>query len=522
LTSAARGEVSRERPTQDARLTVCVWAVMAMVLINVRGKELELDRDVTARLRYHAIPVGMSMLYQHHPHDYTGRRYIAIRFQRSDMALEKRIAWAALDHSDEDRSTHYWLADDRGMADYVVGAFALFGPSIRSLYHFYFVVLSGSVALFLLAYRSNRSLLGLLLLALGATYATLSAVPLASLSPAFSEPPTLFEPRMLDLLALIATIHLAFAGWTFDRPRGWTAALVGQLFIFLFCYHARSSLGWEALFIGLMNTAAIAAAGWPYSPLQFARVRTAAAPLLCVLAGLVALSAYIRVMYNPRYFQDLGRRTVWHNALMGLGSNPTLSAKYKIGINDAAVVDAVLKYLHERRDSRMAAGWDTTNILNSLGGYSDFNWYTYETAARDLYAQIWRDHPVDALHCYLVDKPAEVWSVLSAVALTRPPNPGRKNDGLYLRPFSIVAISIAFPGMVMLAGHPPRRLLLPTALLALCGAIPALIFYAAPLTMMGMFAAVCIVAYVGVSEMSVRAVHLWQSRTAARAADAYL
>src|SRR5262249_13644100 len=76
------------------------------------------------------------------------------------------------------------------------------------------------------------------------------------------EPPTLFEPRILDLLAIIATIHLACAGWASGRPRGWWLAFAGQLLLFIFCYHARSSLAWEAIFIVMGNCAAIAWTVW--------------------------------------------------------------------------------------------------------------------------------------------------------------------------------------------------------------------------------------------------------------------
>jgi len=486
-------------------LAVCAWATLAVVLIFVRGRELDLDRGVTSRLRYHAIPVAMSVLYHGHPHDYTASRFIAIPFQHTDMTLTERIAWAVSAEPPQDDDTYYWLADDRGMADYVLLSFRLFGPTIKSLYSFYFVVFSASVALFLIGYRHSPAMIGLLLVTLAAIYTVLPVIPLASISSeAFiGEPPSLFEPRILDLLAMVATIHLAFAGWTSERPRGWWFAFVGQFLLFVFCYHARSSLAWEGVFIAMANSAAIAWAVWRPPVSHFARVRVAAMPLLCVVAGFVALTAYKRITYNPRYFRDSGQRTVWHNALMGFGSNPTLSSVYKLGIRDAAVVDAVLQYLHDHNDPRLGSGWDTTKILNSLGGHGEFNWYAYETAARDLYFQVWRDRPRDALRCYVVNKPREVLSVVRT-ALTWEHTPQRDSQDLYFRPFDLTALVIALPGVLMLAGRQPLRFLPSIAALAFCSALPAFLFYAVPLTMMGTFVAGSMLVYVAAAAMTAR------------------
>ena len=104
-----------------------------------RGQTVALDQPVTGRLRFHAIPVAMSVLYHGRRHDYTTYRSLALGFQErpqaiptSEDSIETRLAWAATYTPPKDDATHYWAADDRGWADYVIGAFALFGPHVKS------------------------------------------------------------------------------------------------------------------------------------------------------------------------------------------------------------------------------------------------------------------------------------------------------------------------------------------------------------------------------------------------------
>ena len=99
----------------------------------------------------------------------------------------------------------------------------------------------------------------------------------------------------------------------------------------------------------------------------------------------VLMVSYERYAYNPRYFQDMGARTVWHNPLMGLGSNRHLAERYNLGINDGAVVDSVTAYLRSTNDPRLTSSWTKDNVLASLGGHV---YLVYEKAARDLLAPL--------------------------------------------------------------------------------------------------------------------------------------
>jgi hypothetical protein len=467
--------------------------ILAIVLIYARGRNLTLDRFVTDRLRFHAIPVAISEHYRGRVHDYTAYRPLALSFQGPNAQLDDLITSALTMPVSPAMPTYYWAADDRGTADYVIAAFAMFGPRLSSLYRFYFVVLGSSCALFLIGYRRQPGMLAALLCALAAIYAILPVIPLANVSKVMSEPPSLFEPRILDVLALVATLHVAFAAWGRERPPGWTAALIGQIAVFVFCYHARSSLAWEAVFVILINLATLIIS-WRRRDRRRAWV-----PVVLFVAGFVALSGYKHYAYNPRYFTDMGSRTIWHNALMGFGSNRVLAKEYGLSVSDAMAIDAVIAYLRGRQDPRLTPAWTNDNIRNSLGGHFEFDWYAYEGAARELYFEIWRRNTSDALRCYLVDKPLQMWEVVS-YGWTPTPMEQRNRYNLYFRPFGIVAALIVAPAIALAIYYPiPCAGLFASMLVLLVTSlIPGLVFYPVPLTMMGTFLSLALIGYTGI------------------------
>jgi len=474
------------------RALVFGGAALALAGMFVRGQRIDIDRQVTSRLRYHAIPVAVSVLYYGRPYDYTAYNTIALGLQ-IEGTVESRIARALESKPPPNDKTYYWAADDRGMADYVIGAFLLFGPHVDSLYKFYFVVLGLSVLLFLIDLGWDAASSAMLLFALAALYACLSVIPLGNLTVPLFEPGSLFEPRIIELLSFVAALHLGITSFA-DSP--WNPARIGivgaQAAILALCYHARSSVAWEVLFVAIVAGTAWASRRWrPRGqpvPLSW--------PLVCVAATFVVMVIYERRAYNPRYFQDMGARTVWHNSLMGLGANRALAQDYKLGIGDAVVVDGVIAYLRDRRDPRLTADWTRTNILDSLGGYFVFNWFVYERAARDFYFHIWRVRTGDMLHLYLIDKPREI-GVVIAKAIDRDPAPWRSEKGLYFDPFTAVALLVSLPGFVIVCTRRPSLgpVLAATSVLLACSLIPALLFYPVVHTMTGVFATLAVVCY---------------------------
>ena len=461
----------------------CGWTVLALVAIDVRARDLGLDRNISDRLKFHAIPVAVSVLYHGRPHDYTAYQTIARHFQTTDVTTEALIASAIAAPVPAGDATYYWAADDRGMADFVIGAFRLFGPHPESLYRFYLLLLALSCALVVISAWREPAMMAILLFALASLYACVGIMPLAY--PAGpGEQPSLFEPRMLELLAFIPAIHLWLAGWRLSR---WTAmaaaALVGQVLIFVFCYQARSSILWEAAFVVITGVAAVWRKRW-----------RSAIPVAALLVGLLLLKGYERLQYNPRYFGDMGTRTVWHNALMGLAANSRLAEKYHLSILDAAAIEAVIRDMRERRDPRLSDNWTTERITSSLGGWVEFDWAAYESAARTLYFRIWRyDYP-EMLRCYLFDKPLVM---LRTIADTIWRGGVRRSRTLSFNPLGVVPLLIIVPGLVFFVRRDETAHLIGGMVwLAAASLAPGLMFYAVVFTMIGTFASLAMLLYV--------------------------
>jgi hypothetical protein len=479
---------------------VWLWVALSLTAIYARGQRIELDQHVTNRLRFHAIPVAISVLYHGRPHDYTAFWNLAIGFQGPDP-LQSKIEWAVKYTPVPNERTYYWAADDRGMGDYVLAAFALFGPHTASLYSFYFLVLGVSVTLFLLDLGWHPFMSALLIFALGALYTCLSVLPLSNITVAVFEPGSLYEPRVIELLSYVATLHLAATMFVDNRWRPSRIAIVAaQAAILAACYHARSTVGWEVLFVLI---AGVTWWGWRhgYVPRRTASVSRASGaglpwPAICLVAALLLVAAYQRYAYNPHYFRDTGGRTIWHNALMGLQSNGHLAQKYQLGINDNVVVKAVRDYLREIKDPRLTDEWTDNNILGTLGGHAAFNWFIYEAAARNFYWHIWRVDPRSMLRCYLIDKPADMRTVV-VNALQSDPMPFGSARGLSFNPLAAAALLMVAPGFLLAAigGHAFRRAIAAMIVLLACSAIPGLLFYPVVHTMMGAFATLTVLVY---------------------------
>ena len=111
------------------------------------GLELNLQKDVSNRIRFHALPVAMSVLYHHHPHDYTGLKSLSGHFKVSDpievlIKMQNHKIYMVMIR------LYYWVADDKGFEDYIIAAFYLFSAKLNSLYYMWFLILFTSTAIF--------------------------------------------------------------------------------------------------------------------------------------------------------------------------------------------------------------------------------------------------------------------------------------------------------------------------------------------------------------------------------------
>lgn len=500
-----------------------VLLLLLVAYVFNRGLALGVDQGTTDRLRFHAVPVALATLYHGFPHDYTSRTQLALTFQDKGPSIDSKIEFVrSMKGVDPNGEKYYWAADDRGMADYVIAAFKLFKPRETSLYKFYFLLLLTAVSAYIAAYYRSPTMLALAIFTVAGLGAFQPVLPLVDGQAFFAlvksdlraSPVGLFEPRILDILTMLSVLHIAlFSVRTTRLTFVVVLALLVQIIIFFFCYHARSSLGWQLLAMFILAAVAVirvipALRQFPRLPIGTALI--AFLPMITLLAGMGALSVYKHSAYDPRYFEDMGGRTFWHNALMGLGSSSRNAweiyklkhGEYKVGFDDRMIVEAVLHHVATEKKIALPPDWNSKFILESLGGHQQFDWKTYEIYARDLYWDIWSKHKQRVLALYLFKKPVDsiktvARTIVNKRGSTLSETQIRKAAGLYFNPYDLPlfifvlgAIALAYGGLTRC-----RDIWVAVAILGCASLIPSVAFYSAVLTQGGMFILICIALY---------------------------
>lgn len=386
-------------------LVVCALLAFAATLIAARAIGLS-TAEPSHRMRFHAIPVALSQLYHGWRHDYTGSWQVAMPFQGSPLGTQELIFKAVTQPVPANDQVYFWTADDRGLSDFVYGAFNIFGPSVPSLFYFWFLLLGGSLCAGLFAYRRDPLSLATIactMIAIGV------AIPLYMRAGHDDLPVHLTESRMFDVLGAIALVHVLLSILRPIRIALWghAGALLIQIGLLAFLLHTRSTLLWMVLVI-VMISVAVTLKRWIDGEPAAARLRSLS-PAALILAAWVGVVGYQAAVFNPEYRSGIGPRTVWHNVLMGFFVSPTFAETLVLpGLFDRLAVDAVLRDMKERNDPQLGPGWDETNILNSLGGHSRFDWATYDAVARSLVLRSLAAAPGAALKLALWDKPRAV------------------------------------------------------------------------------------------------------------------
>lgn len=401
-------------------LAFALSAVIAVLvcLLFATDRRLGLHQFASTRYRFHAIPVAISTLYHHRPHDYTAMRTLAHHFHNPTRDLDEQIQHAIHPDYDPGNGSYFWVADDRGLADYVIGAFWLFGPETLSLSNFLFVVLGLALALYAIGYWHTPAALMLPLVVvfgwLALAQVMLHRVPFPNGQGYWGEEIALYESRMFDLLALVSVLHLAVlaaAGPSVSRL-AWAMA-IPQAAILVFLYHARSSIGWQ--YLALFALVAVRFGAWAAQRLrdtERAPRSILARPFFVALVlafSLIGLKQYQRAAYHRHYTSTYGQRTFWHNALMGLAYHPRLRDELPMALcDDRNAVDLVLARMEERDPNLDKNQWNWQAALNSLGNHNAFDWNRYEGVARGIYFDLWRSRPTHMAECYGYYKPRDI------------------------------------------------------------------------------------------------------------------
>ena len=492
------------------RVLLCIIAVL-LCLLFCRGIELHLIKHMTNRIKFHALPVAISVLYHQHPHDYTAIREVALPFQGPEKA-GKLIQTAIKQPIVNPNENYYWFADDKGFADYIIAAFYIFGPHVMSMYAMWFLILLGTTLLYIYSFGRSLSKLAFLCLIFLGVHVAISTLPLsgrqiASVFP--MEAATIYEPRFFDVLAIISIFHMIFIAirnnpfkWFKD---GWP--LVMQILLFMFLYHARSSLAWEIMAIlAICSTTLIYRLYKNYQNRNRTscryRYQSAMITAGMMIILMAALNIYKHQVYNPGYFSDMGARTIWHNALMGFSygyyHDPYLEKKYGLtGVNDLNVAQVVIKFARANgvcpHDIEKL---EAQQLLNTLGNWGNANWQNYEQCAKLLFYSIASENKLRMLYMYVLRNPMNALHTLYISMTNSTWHVWLLGEGW--NPLSILNLSFYF--LILWTSwtalcRVSKKLLISTSALFIFSFIPSIAFYSVILTMGGLFVSAAIMCY---------------------------
>lgn len=460
------------------------------VALFISGLYQKLYKSVDGRIQFHAVPVAISTLYQGHKHDYRGwlsteRPFQGVKGVLTDSFIKRQIK--APVHEEEGH--YHWTADDRGFTDFVIAAFALFGPKMISLYFFWFLLLFLSLTFFILSFRSQTwalAYLALLLLGLHSAMSLLKLIHVAQ---------PVYDLRYLEVLAIVPILHMIFVvvfveNKDFLKHLG---PLIGQLAIFVFLYHARSSLGWEILAVVLISLMySIARKDWNKIKIPIG-VST-----LLILSCTLLLSSYKHFTYHQSYFEEIGSRTFWHNVLMGVPIDNTLLDNVP---SDRRSVEIVLEYAKKSGCSAELMDSSPQDFLNSFGCWGTVDWVEYEYWAKKLFFFMLKENKVKFAKLYFITKPMQ--ALRDVIYPRQILFSGEESTQIYKRtlPWNPTHLAYLVPLLFILIGAnyslPLHKwnLLVISFLVFVCGMIPPVAFYSDITTHGGMSVMMVVILY---------------------------
>ena len=492
-----------------------------IVVLFFRGLHLHLASRITDRIKFHAIPIAISELYHHHPHDYTGIKSVEVAFQSpidTEILITKSIAQTVEGHHEN----YYWVADDKGFTDYVIASFYLFGPYLKSMYYMWFVILIASVGLFLISFSKQKEALSLLCLLLLGMYVGISTFTLcnsegmnAEITLSSLSSTALYDTRLLDVLALVSVFHmliLASKTNVFNwRRDGWS--LLGQIGVFIFLYHARSSLGWElaAVFIYCLFCLCSNISKKKKSKKIMHKLIS---PILVVgtLSGsLLFLNVYKHIVYHPQYFAGIGQRTFWHNMLMGLGADSSLQNKYNLKLNDFSAAAAVINFARESDQcTKDVVEQEPQKLLNTLGNWGTADWVSYENCAKKLFFHIVAKNKLSIIRLYVITKPINSLRILK-MAMEKSSNIALENVrsqyGMKWSPFNMSNLGFLFITLLLTfrSFHRWRKKHMQMCSIVLIASfIPSVVFYPDVLTEGGLITILPVLLYLALFWMLIK------------------
>jgi hypothetical protein len=452
-----------QRPmSQQKKLITSVAIIFVALLVVIRGYNLYRAQP-SERYFYHVIPIALSVLYFHWPYDYTGSATVEKDYTSHGRSHGMDYVLSHRGEHQDSKEVYYWTADDRGALDMTVAGFYLFGPKISSMAYLYCLVLAVTVIVFCLSHRESITALRTLaiaLLSLGVCFGIWNFIN-KSTSSGFGESViNLSESRLFGLLAFFAVLSLYFALVQKKQLSAWQlAGATFQALLYAELLHSRMSVLWLLPPLGLIAVAGIFSCA--ITPIR----RNAYAILALISLAIIAKSAYEHAVYNPAYYAERGSRTIWHNVLMGLSSNPFFGKELGIiKVTDPVAAQVVARYersgtivpenQHLSAAQLQEVDDEVRTAMNSLGNYGTYDWPKYEREARSYVLAVFKAYPGQFLITFFWYKPGEV---LSDIALFFLPHSWTESDSRALPmiyPALIVLFVVALAGRGAFGGTP--------------------------------------------------------------------
>jgi hypothetical protein len=438
------------------RLFWLATAAGLLSLIWVAASNLGMQ-EAPLNFRYvkSAVPTAISYL-RGRKHDYAAYMEVAAPFIYEAGGPDQRVnieKALSVEIRDPDNLWFIISGDDKGLIDLVYLGFALFGPTAASIFKMAAVLFTISVFLYAAEFYDRGPRMALLVSLLASLYAVLFTFDITdqSVSP--------LEPRFLGFLSAASLLHLlllVFDGKPLSKAS--TALAAAQALLLVFVLHLRSSELWQYLCI----------AGVFFITSVVRRRRLTFANMLVpslVLFTFLGMRFYQNMTYHTHYLEkDISTHILWHNVLMGLAANPALRERYGLNVlDDPAVMKAVERYLQSTRQTEVREVL-FTNQNWADGQYKGFHWSIYESAARALYARIWKESPGEVLKTYIVLMPKTFIANVYYMATGRQvlseflfpvghisTFETRVTKDLYLSPFRLAAVAALLIAAVLLA-----------------------------------------------------------------------
>lgn len=214
-------------------------------------------------------------------------------------------------------------ANDPGFVDYVSWSFDIFGFRVESFYYFYFLVLSLSIALYVICFRGDA--LPLIVLS-GVMVAFLVLMNSRMFESALLR--AVQNQRFLGTLCVVSYLHLVFTVLIYRRPTPYRVVVTAlQAALFVFVMFTRSSAFWMILSLAAIIGLHVAfRLGRPRQEPKAANAARLALswPILLIVCGVACSVMYKAAVLHPIYSIGifLPYHMVWHNAYIGMGLHP--------------------------------------------------------------------------------------------------------------------------------------------------------------------------------------------------------